>query len=273
MRIIAFLVIVLSMLLAQSPAERDASWNAFITWFKTSALDGNPLSGYAAKLEAEGKAQPEIGKELSLVTRMLGERADWIGIYFDKVYARPLTGEPAEDGFSAQPSALLVEATRGVTPGTALDAGVGQGRNAVYLAGQGWDVTGFDISGQALAATTANALKSGVRVKTVSASHDGFDFGTEQWDLVVLAFAWAPVTDPGFVARIRASLRPGGRVVFEHFVEDEQHPKPRAIRGLKPNELRACFGEFQIAFYEEVDGTGDWGGPGSRLVRMVAVKR
>jgi methylase of polypeptide subunit release factors len=36
--------------------------------------------------------------------------------------------------------------TQGRKPGTALDWGMGQGRNAIYLAGQGWDVTGVDIS-------------------------------------------------------------------------------------------------------------------------------
>jgi SAM-dependent methyltransferase len=44
------------------------------------------------------------------------------------------------------PSKLLIEVTQGRKPGTALDLGMGQGRNAIYLAGQGWDVTGVDIS-------------------------------------------------------------------------------------------------------------------------------
>lgn len=273
MRIISLLIIVLSMFFAQSEADRDASWNAFIAWFKTAAVAGNPLAGYAAKLEADGKAEPDIGKELSRLTSMLGERADWIGVYFDKVYARPLTGDPGKDGFSGQPSALLVEAIKALKPGTALDAGVGQGRNAVYLARRGWTVTGFDVSGEALASTSANAEKAGVRVTTVKASYDDFDFGAQRWDLIVLAFAWAPVTDPAFVARLRTSLRPGGRVVFEHFVHGAERPASNIIRALKPNELRSCFHDFEIASYEEADGIGDWGGPGSRLVRMVAVKR
>jgi len=89
----------------------------------------------------------------------------------------------------------------------------------------------------------------------------------------VLAFAWAPVADPAFVERLRIALRPNGRVVFEHFVVPERPPGPNVIKVLAPDELRACFRDFEITSYEEVDGTGDWGGPGSHLVRMVAVKR
>ena len=61
-------------------------------------------------------------------------------------------------------------------------------------------VTGFDISGEALAVTTPDAEKAGVHVTTVKASCDTFDYGSDRWDLIVLAFAWAPVTDPAFVA-------------------------------------------------------------------------
>jgi methylase of polypeptide subunit release factors len=122
-----------------------------------------------------------------------------------------LTGDPARDGFSALPSALLVESIKGLRPGAALDAGMGQGRNAVYLASHGWTVTGFDISEEALAASRANADKAGVRLTTLKASYDSFDFGSERWDLVVLAFAWAPVTAPA-PHRPVPSVDPSARV-------------------------------------------------------------
>jgi 2-polyprenyl-3-methyl-5-hydroxy-6-metoxy-1,4-benzoquinol methylase len=60
--------------------------------------------------------------------------------YWDSVYSqtRPI--------FSQQPTALLKYAIRDRPPGKALDIGMGQGRNAIFLAQQGWDVTGFDPS-------------------------------------------------------------------------------------------------------------------------------
>jgi len=48
--------------------------------------------------------------------------------------------------FSRKPNAFLVEVTRIRKPGKALDVGMGQGRNSIYLARRGWDVTGFDAS-------------------------------------------------------------------------------------------------------------------------------
>jgi len=45
--------------------------------------------------------------------------------------------------FNKQPNALLMDAIKNKKPGKALDVGMGQGRNSIYLAQQGWSVTGF----------------------------------------------------------------------------------------------------------------------------------
>ncbi|MEI8082439.1 MAG: hypothetical protein WCI74_11405, partial [Actinomycetes bacterium] len=82
---------------------------------------------------------------------------------------------------------------------------------------------------EVLAAARANAQSAGVPLRAVIASYDTFDFGRDQWDLIVLAFAWAPVKDPAFVTRLHSSLRPGGRVVFEHFVRDEAPGRPDPV--------------------------------------------
>jgi len=62
-------------------------------------------------------------------------------------------------------------------------------------------------------------------------------------------------------------------VVFEHVVRDAAHSSPEVIRALEPGQLKNYFSGFQIERYEETDGIGDWGGPGSRLVRMIAQKQ
>jgi len=239
--------------------------------YSAAPMARNPLAAYTAKLQGDGKTEAQAKQEIALLMQLLVERSDWIGIHFDKVFSQPITGEPEIDLMSTQPSALLVASIKGLKPGTALDGGMGLGRNAVYLAKQGWTVTGFDVSEQALVLSRANAQKAGVQVTTVKATYDSFDFGSNRWDLIVLAFAWAPVTDPTFVARLRTSLRPGGRIVFEHTIQNS--PGPRVTKALMPNELRACFSTFAIESYEETAGLGDWGGPGTSLVRMVAVKQ
>lgn len=76
---------------------------------------------------------------------------------------------------------------------------------------------------------------------------------------------WKVTTPRSFPAEIR----PAGAVLFEHFCE----PLAPMIRALKPNELKTFFADFDIEFYEETQETADWGGPGSRLVRMLARKK
>jgi methylase of polypeptide subunit release factors len=254
---------------AQENPDDNAIWKAFIGWFRSAQLDADPFAAYAAKLTQEGVPETEMRRRIVAIVRLFSEHPDGVEVFFDRAFSRPMTGNPAEDGFNSAPSAFIVAAVKGMKPGVALDVGTGQGRNAVYLAREGWDVTGMDISKVALDAARANALKSGVSIRTEKAAYDTFDFGVNRWDLIVIVFAWAPVSNPAFVAKLKTSLREGGAVLFEHFIGN----RAPMIRALKPNELRAFFAGFDIESYEETKGTADWGGPGSGLVRMLARKK
>jgi SAM-dependent methyltransferase len=258
---------------AQAQPDRDAIWADFMTLFRAAPTAGNPVVRYAKKVQGDGVSKAEADRRVGILMVLLEERRDWVEILYDGVFNRPLEGIPHLDGFNSEPNRFLSEVAGGLTPGTALDAGMGQGRNAIYLARRGWDVTGYDLSGGAIAAAAANARAAGVRLTTVKAAHEDFDFGRHKWDLIVFAYAWAPVTDPAFVTRVRESLRPGGRVIFEHFIKDAAHQHPPFVRALEPGQLKTLFSDFLVDRYDESDGVGDWGGPGSRLVRMVAARK
>ena len=73
--------------------------------------------------------------------------------------------------FNNSPNALLVDAVRGRRPGTALDLGMGQGRNALFLAQQGWTVTGVDISDVALSQARLQAEKLDRKSTRLNSSH------------------------------------------------------------------------------------------------------
>jgi hypothetical protein len=77
----------------------------------------------------------------------------------------------------------------------------------------------------------------------------------------------------GFLARLKASSRPGGHVVFEHVIQLSENPFPPGVHALAPGALRDLFRDFEIPIYREVDDYGDWGGPPTPHVRMVARKR
>jgi len=274
--IVAMVIALMSLagLGAQAPQDDESVWKAFMTWFKAApATPGNPVAAYTAVLQKAGTPEGEAKRQAGVLMRqIMSGRSDWVEPLYDMTFSKLLTGDPATDGFTGEPSALLIEAVKGLAPGTALDAGMGQGRNAVYLAGKGWKVTGFDLSAEAIKSAQANAAKAGVRIDAVKASYADFDFGTSKWDLIVLTFAWAPMTDEAFVARLRTSLRPNGRIVFEHFLEDPERPRPPAMQVLKLGQLRELLKGFRLDRYEEITGLADWAGPDTPMVRAVAVK-
>ncbi len=78
--------------------------------------------------------------------------------------------------------------TKGLKPGRSLDVGMGQGRNTIYLAQQGWDSNGFDPADRAVAAAQEQARKLGVKITTQVARAEEFDWGTDTWDLIVLSY-------------------------------------------------------------------------------------
>jgi len=271
-------VFVLWPLVPDVPESHDrqkvrALWLEYLAWTKTAPGRTSPRD-YAVSLDAQGVPGPEIRRRLQVLRGQFTEQPEGIEMIYDPLYSKPLTGDLEKDGFKTSPNAFLVEAMKGITPGgQALDVGAGMGRNAIHLAGLGWDVTGIDLSARGLAVMQANAEKAGLKVRTVKTSYQDFDFGRERWDLVSMILSWAPVEEPGFLARLKESIRPGGYVVFEHVIQPSENPFPPGVHALAPGALRELFRDFEILSYREMDHSGDWGGPPAPHVRMVARKR
>ena len=72
--------------------------------------------------------------------------------------------------FSREPNAFLAGMVSTRPPGTALDVGMGQGRNTIFLAQQGWQVAGFDISDEGVKQARAEAARLHLRLNAVVAS-------------------------------------------------------------------------------------------------------
>ncbi len=257
---------------AADPQKVRALWEAYLAWKATAAGGGSPRD-YSVGLEAKGVAPAEIRRRLHVLRGQFTEQPEGIEMIYDPLYGKPLTGELEKDGFRTAPNSFLVEAAKEIQPGgKALDVGAGMGRNALHLAGLGWHVTAIDLSAQGLSVMRASAEKSGLKVEAVKTSYEAYDFGREQWDLVAMILAWAPVEDRAFLARLKESVRPGGCVVFEHVLQRAENPFPRGVHALEPGSLREMFRDFDILHYWEGDDYGDWGGPPTGHVRMVARK-
>lgn len=176
---------------------------------------------------------------------------------YDGIYA-------AAPRFNTQPNRLLVNAIKGRPSGVALDVATGQGRNAVYLATQGWKVTGFDVSKVGLRAAEQLANSRSVSIKTVHSSDEDFDFGQAQWDLITMIYAM----EKRSIHRIRTALKPGGLVV----IEAGHKSASGAPFEYESKELVKAFEGFRIVRYEEVTDIPDWSKGPIRLVRLIAEK-
>lgn len=173
-----------------------------------------------------------------------------------------------ELGFNRKPNQLLVDAVKGRKPGKALDVGMGQGRNAIYLAEQNWTVTGVDISDEGIRIAKKTAEEHKVSLETVEADMAEWDFGQEKWDLVTFLYEGA---DPKDIERIKRSLRPGGMVVVEVF--HREGTAGTRSSGFATGELAKLFAGYRIVRDDVVDDISDWGGAAKvKLVRFVATK-
>ena len=171
------------------------------------------------------------------------------------------------DLFKTTPNAFLVEVLKGRRAGRALDIAMGQGRNAVWLAEQGWQVTGFDISDVALREAQDEAARRKIRLTTILSGYEQFDFGKEKWDLIVLSYFFPR----DLVPKLFESLRPGGLIMLEYYHKDSQ--RIRMIDGTSLPELMSLFAPYRFVRYEEATGSHDWGltlGRDQRIVRLLA---
>ena len=56
---------------------------------------------------------------------------------------------------------------------------MGQGRNSVFLALKGWDVTGFDVSDEGIMVARKSAERAGVKINTVRETDEAFEYGAD----------------------------------------------------------------------------------------------
>lgn len=122
----------------------------------------------------------------------------------------------------AAPSPHLVAELKGLPAGTALEAGCGTGGDALWLAGQGWDVTAVDVSataiGQAQRLATAQAAHVAERITWLVADLLSWE-PPRRYDLVVSQYVHPGVPFADFVARLAQAVVAGGTL----FVAGHDH--------------------------------------------------
>jgi SAM-dependent methyltransferase len=135
------------------------------------------------------------------------ERAARMQLWDERHAAR----DPIE---SHDPDPTLTALVARLAPGRALDLATGDGRNAIWLAGRGWDVTAVDFSAVALERASAAAARAGVRVAWVQADLLDWLPPRRSFDLVALLFLHAALAERRTVYAAAAdAVAPGGRLL------------------------------------------------------------
>lgn len=136
--------------------------------------------------------------------------------------------------------------------------GEGEGRNAVYLAQRGLDVTAVDSSGVGLAKAGRLADSRGVEIHTVRADLADYRLGHEQWDGIVSIFCHLP---PEVRRRLHLqvfdALKPGGLFVLEAYRPEQLEfgtgGPPDVDMLMTEAELRAELGGLYLDEVQSID--------------------
>ncbi|GGB72820.1 class I SAM-dependent methyltransferase [Henriciella pelagia] len=147
------------------------------------------------------------------------------------------------------------------TGGTALVPACGEGRDAVFLARLGLDVTAVDMSDLGLAKTEALAECHGVKVRTVEANLFEWDWPEAGFDIVASMFAHMPPhARPKLHALYARTLKPGGLLFMEGFSPEQIAYQERYQSG-GPADVEMLYAAGMIqADFETLESLAFWTG-------------
>ncbi len=164
----------------------------------------------------------------------------------------------AEFAFGTEPNDFLREEfARIPANGRVLCLAEGEGRNAVFLAEQGYQVTAMDLSAVGLRKAEQLAKDRGVTITTQVADLADYEFGEDKWDGIVSIWAHLPETVRQYVhAQITPALRTKGVFLIEAYTEQQLEMDavggPSATQKERFNSLDAL--QTELAGLEEVVG-------------------
>ena len=107
-------------------------------------------------------------------------------------------------------------------PGYLMEAGAGEGRNAVYAAGLGWDVVAIDQSETGMGKTIALAEKAGVKLQFHLLDVQQLDLQENAYDAIGMIFLHLPPEERKILhENLYRFLKPGGTLIMEAFDKEQ----------------------------------------------------
>jgi tellurite methyltransferase len=175
-----------------------------------------------------------------------------------------------EFALGKEPNPFLKKHIHLLPKGKALDLATGEGRNAVFLGENGFEVEAVDISEKGLKKTRELAREKGVKVNAHLVDLDHYQIQKERYDLIASFY----FLKRRLIPKIRKGVRKGGKIIFETYLLEHRTLAaggPRQAKYfLKPNELLRFFKDFRILFYRE--GIFKEGGKRKAVASLIAEK-
>ncbi|MES2377832.1 MAG: class I SAM-dependent methyltransferase [Bacteroidota bacterium] len=163
--------------------------------------------------------------------------------------------------YGTGPNLFFKEWLQKLEPGSILMPADGEGRNGVFAAQLGWQVTSVDLSVEGRSKALALAEANQVRLDYLVGDLAGFQFEKASFDVIGLIYAHFPAGQKSiFHQKLNECLKPGGAIILEAF--NKQHlnlnkldPKvggPKELAMLySAAELHADFPNYEIELLAE----------------------
>jgi SAM-dependent methyltransferase len=166
--------------------------------------------------------------------------------HWEERYATP------EYIYGKEPVGFLKENVGLLPRGRAIVLAMGEGRNAVFLAEEGFEVEGCDISTNALEKARRLARERGVELRAFQADLEDYQLPRQSYDVVACFY----YLQRDLIPQMKRSLRPGGMIIMETYTKDNLRygfsgPKnPEYL--LDTNELLHLFSDLKVVLYREM---------------------
>lgn len=182
--------------------------------------------------------------------------------------------------YGTQPNQFYSQQLKKLKPGKILFPAEGEGRNAVYAATQGWQVSAFDTSSEGKRKAISLATAKKVSIDYILVGYEEISYSIDSFDAIVLIFAhMPPLKRRDYHKKLASFLKPGGVLILEAFSKNQinyHSGGPRDIDMLfSEDELREDFKTFtslKIVETETILDEGAFHQGKAAVIRVVGKK-
>ncbi len=185
-----------------------------------------------------------------------------------------------EYAYGENPNEFYRQQLLQLKPGKILFPAEGEGRNAVYAARLGWNVTAFDTSTEGRKKAIELSIKHNTEINYLIEAYDTIDLPKESFDCIVLIFAHIHASfRTEFHRKLASFLKPGGILIMDSFSKEQlfnESGGPKNVDMLySSEELKKDFSDFselEVVKIETELSEGDFHRGSASVIRVLGTK-